>query len=86
MVQSLVSGALLAVVGGAMTGSFSVPMKLQTNWPWANSWLVYSVVGLLLIPIGLAVHSVPHLLAAYLAASPGAVARTTLFGLGWGIG
>lgn len=86
MGQSLLSGALLVVIGGAMNGSFSVPMKLQKNWPWANSWLVYSVVGLLLMPIGLALTSVPHLLAAYAAASPGALALTALFGLGWGIG
>jgi L-rhamnose-H+ transport protein len=86
MVKTLLSGALLVVIGGAMNGSFSVPMKLQTNWPWANSWLVYSVVGLLLMPIALAVYSVPHLLAAYGAASAGALALTTLFGLGWGIG
>jgi L-rhamnose-H+ transport protein len=86
MVNTLVSGALLVVVGGAMNGSFSVPMKLQRNWPFANSWLVYSFVGLLLIPIALAVYSVPHLLAAYAAASPGALALTALFGLGWGIG
>lgn len=86
MVESLASGVLLAVIGGVMNGSFSAPMKLTTNWPWANTWFIYSVVGLLLIPIGLAVFSVPHLLATYQSASTQALALTVLFGLGWGIG
>lgn len=86
MGELLASGALLAVVGGVMNGSFSVPMKFTANWPWANTWLIYSVVGLVLIPIGLAIFSVPHLLATYKAASTEALALTVLFGLGWGIG
>jgi len=86
MIESLASGVLLAVLGGIMNGSFSVPMKFTTNWSWANTWLVYSVVGLLLIPVGLAVVSVPHLLAAYQASSTEALVLTVLFGLGWGIG
>lgn len=86
MSESLASGVLLAVIGGVMNGSFSVSMKLTTNWPWANTWLIYSVVGLLLIPICLAVFSVPHLLATYQAASTDALALTVLFGIGWGIG
>jgi len=86
MVESLASGVLLAVAGGVMNGSFSVPMKFTTNWSWANTWLVYSVVGLLLIPVGLAVFSVPDLFAAYRASSTQALALTVLFGFGWGIG
>jgi L-rhamnose-H+ transport protein len=86
MVNSLALGALLAVIGGIMNGSFAVPMKLAKNWPWANSWFVYSVVGLVLLPIGFAVFSVPNLIATYRGASTGALAMTVLFGFGWGIG
>jgi L-rhamnose-H+ transport protein len=86
MVNSLASGALLAVIGGVMNGSFAVPMKLAKHWPWANSWFVYSAVGLVLLPIGFAVFSVPHLLATYRGASTGALALTAVFGFGWGIG
>jgi L-rhamnose-H+ transport protein len=86
MSELLTSGALLVLIGGFMNGSFSLPMKLTTNWPWAASWLIYSLVGLLIIPVCLAVFSVPHLLATYQASSTRAVVLTVLFGLGWGIG
>jgi L-rhamnose-H+ transport protein len=86
MVELLSSGALLAMIGGVMNGSFSVPMKFTEHWTWANTWLIYSVVGMVLIPIGLAVFSVPNLLATYQASSAEALALTALFGFGWGVG
>ncbi len=81
-----ISGALLAVVGGLLNGSFAVPMKLTSNWPWANIWLVYSVVGLLIIPVGFALWTVPNLVATYRGSSAEVLTLTVLFGLGWGMG
>jgi L-rhamnose-H+ transport protein len=85
-IMSLLPGLLLGVVGGMLNGSFTAPMKFSSNWAWENSWLIYSVIGLLCIPIAIALIFVPDLVAVYQAASPGAVALAMLFGFGWGVG
>jgi L-rhamnose-H+ transport protein len=69
-----------------LNGSFTAPMKFSNNWAWENTWLIYSVIGLLCIPIAVAFLSVPGLMTVYRAASPNAVALAIVFGFGWGIG
>jgi L-rhamnose-H+ transport protein len=82
----LVSGIFLAVTGGMLNGSFTAPMKFTKNWVWENTWLIYSFIGLLCIPVAIALISVPNLMEVYRVASPTAVALALLFGFGWGIG
>lgn len=82
----ILSGLLWVVLGGAVNGSFATPMKFIRKWSWESTWLVYSIVGLLAIPLLAAVLSVPHLLLAYRQAGAHSVAITALFGLGWGVG
>jgi L-rhamnose-H+ transport protein len=82
----LLTGVVLAMLGGALNGSFTGPMKFSTRWAWENTWLLYSIVGLLCIPVAVAFLSVPDLMAVYRAASPRAIALTMIFGFGWGVG
>jgi len=82
----MASGLLLVVLGGVVNGSFATPMKLIKRWSWESTWLVYSLIGLLVSPLLAAVLSVPHLLLAYRQAGAYSVTVTALFGLGWGIG
>lgn len=84
--MGLLPGVLLAVLGGMLNGSFTAPMKFTKNWAWENTWFVYSVIGLLCIPVAMAVLSVPDLMHVYKTASPDAVALAVLFGFGWGVG
>lgn len=84
--MNLLPGVLLAVLGGMLNGSFTAPMKFTRNWAWENTWFVYSVFGLLCIPVGVAVLTVPDLLGTYEAAPSSAVIAAVLFGFGWGIG
>lgn len=84
--MGLLPGVLLAVLGGMLNGSFTAPMKFTKNWAWENTWFVYSVIGLLCIPVAMAVLSVPDLMHVYKMASPDAVALAVLFGFGWGVG
>lgn len=79
-------GIVLVVLGGALNGSFTAPMKFSRQWGWENTWLVYSVVGLLAFPIGIALLSVPHLASVYQSADSRAVTLAIVFGFGWGIG
>jgi L-rhamnose-H+ transport protein len=79
-------GAIAVLVGGVLNGSFVAPMKRMSGWRWENSWLVYSLVGLLVIPWMTAFATVPHLLNIFQQSSTSTLLKVLLFGLGWGIG
>jgi L-rhamnose-H+ transport protein len=61
-------------------------MKRMPAWKWENSWLVYSVVGMIAGPWMLAVLTVPNLRLVYQRASWGVLALVVLCGLGSGVG
>jgi L-rhamnose-H+ transport protein len=79
-------GVLAVLAGGLLNGSFVAPMKRMRGWQWENSWLVYSVVGLLVLPWITAFFAIPHLQAMFTQASGALLFKVALFGLGWGIG
>jgi len=82
----LTYGIAGVLIGGILNGSFVAPMKKMSRWGWENSWLVYSLAGLLVIPWIAAVGTVPNLGAVLSGASSASLWRVLLFGLGWGIG
>lgn len=77
------SGVLL---GGLLNGSFVVPMKRIRGWQWENTWLIYSLTGLLIFPLALALATIPQVTALITEAPPGILVKVLLFGFGWGIG
>lgn len=83
-----VSWAGLAVVaaGAAMQGSFALPQKFIRGWAWERMWLIYSITAMLAIPWLLILASIPQAWGAYSAVPGGVLARTALFGAGWGVG
>ena len=86
MMQSIGVGIAGVLVGGFLNGSFVAPMKRLKNWQWENTWLVYSIAGLFVIPWIVAAGTVPQLGAVIQGASSAAIWKVLLFGLGWGIG
>ncbi len=79
-------GFSLVVVGGIMQGTYFLGLKYVNPWKWENIWALYALFALLVLPVGLAVATVPHL-AEMLERAPGsAVALVFLYGTGWGIG
>jgi L-rhamnose-H+ transport protein len=80
------TGLALVAAAGVMGGSFTVPLKAIRGWPWEKSWLLYSLVGMVIVPWLLVIWAVPHPAAAFASVSGTELARTALFGLGWGIG
>ena len=48
-------------LSGAFNGSFAFPMKRARSWAWENTWLVFALVALLILPWLLAAGFVPHL-------------------------
>jgi len=80
------TGLALVAAAGVMGGSFTVPLKFVRGWAWESSWLLYSLVGMVIVPWLLVAWVVPHPEAVFASASGAELARTALFGAGWGIG
>jgi L-rhamnose-H+ transport protein len=79
-------GIIAAVISGALNGSFAVPMKRTTKWEWENVWLLYAVTAMIILPLIIALCTVPQLLAIYNDTPAKVLVRTFLFGIGWGLG
>ena len=75
---------LLIVFAGGMNGSFTVPMKRVRGWEWEHTWLVWAFLAMVVIPITVAVLTIPNLRAVYGAAGLGVFIRTAIFGMLWG--
>ncbi len=83
--MSPVLGFLLAVLAGGLNGSFALPMKRTTRWAWENTWLVYSIVGMVVVNWLIASRTVPGLATVYARAGPAVLAMVLVFGSIWGI-
>jgi L-rhamnose-H+ transport protein len=79
-------GFLLAVLGGLLMGSFSLPMKKTARWAWENTWLVWAVAALIVTPWTIALITCPHLMSVFAKAGSGTLLMVFLFGVGWGLG
>ena len=73
-------GLMLVFVGGMLNGSFAAPMKRLSAWRWENIWLLYSLMGLLILPWIIALATVPHVGGVLQQSSAGALAKVVLQG------
>ena len=79
-------GFSLVVVGGIMQGTYFLGLKYVSPWKWENIWALYSVIALIVLPVGLAVATVPRLSEMLEHAPASAISMVFLYGAGWGIG
>lgn len=77
---------VLVLLAGGMNGSFATPMKRVRGWEWEHTWLVWSFLGMIVIPFAVALATVPDLSVVYRAAGPAPLARTAFYGILWGAG
>jgi L-rhamnose-H+ transport protein len=56
----MILGLILATSCGASWGLYLAPMRLVKVWKWENIWALWSVVGLLIGPLLVAIFTVPH--------------------------
>lgn len=80
------AGLLVVALGAAMQGSFALPQKFIRGWAWEKMWLIYSITAMAALPWLMITAAIPEALWAYPAVAGGVVARTALFGAGWGVG
>ncbi|MEX2170244.1 MAG: L-rhamnose/proton symporter RhaT [Pirellulales bacterium] len=79
-------GLALVLSAGTLNGSYALPMKKTTRWKFENTWLVYSVVAMLVLNWAIALSSVPNLTDVYVRAGMMPVTMAFAFGLIWGLG
>jgi len=77
-------GMVIIFVGGVLNGSFPLPMK-YARWRWENTWLVFVLVALILIPWVLALGFVPNLGGVYSSVPTRVLLYPLILGFLWGI-
>lgn len=78
-------GLVLAIAGGIMVGNCMMPLKYVRKWNWENTWLVFSIASLGVIPWLLAFITVPNLLHVYSDVDASSFIAPFLYGAGWGV-
>jgi L-rhamnose-H+ transport protein len=79
-------GLTAVVLAGVLQGLFAVPMKYARRWNYENIWLIFSLVGMVVLPWMLTVSTVPPLVEVYSLTPMPVLVRIAGFGLCWGIG
>jgi L-rhamnose-H+ transport protein len=72
-------------VAGVTNAAFALPMKFARRWAWENTWLAWTFFALVLLPIAVAIISIPSLGAVYRDAGPNVILIVMLCGAGWGL-
>ncbi len=79
-------GILLYVLGGLSGAVFYLPFKKVKSWAWESYWMVYAVVGLVVVPWGLAFLVSPNVCSVLRQASWETLFWCYVFGAMWGVG
>jgi L-rhamnose-H+ transport protein len=84
--MGLLSGIVVAGLGGASAGALSWPMKLMKRFQFEQCWFAGMLFGLFLLPWGVTLAFCPHAIEAYRSVELGVIVKSNLFSLAWGIG
>src|SRR4051794_6925744 len=68
-----------------MVGNSMTPLQRIRYWRWENSWLVFSLVSLVILPLILALYTIPNLGSLYSHIALRHLALPFVFGVGWGV-
>lgn len=85
MPRSFWVGICLTLMAGLMAGDCMLPLKFSRKWRWENTWLIFSLVSLVILPWTLALLLVNHLFQTYGLLNASQYVAPILFGAGWGI-
>ncbi len=79
-------GVFLHAIGGLAAASFYIPLKRIRGWGWETGWLISGVAAWIVVPMLVAVLTVPHLAKVLSSMSTNVFMGTYTFGVLWGIG
>lgn len=86
LMSTILLGLLIVILASVFQGSFAVPMSYARTWVWENSWMIFSVFGMMIFNFILAFLTVPQLLHVYGASTLSSLLIPIIFGVIWGIG
>jgi L-rhamnose-H+ transport protein len=75
----------LVLAAAVMNAVYTLPMKLNRQWKWEHSWLVFTFLGVAVVPTILAAFTIPHLLLAYDGVAPSVLMGMAACGALWGV-
>jgi L-rhamnose-H+ transport protein len=78
-------GVALALLAGALNGSFAAPTKVAKRWNWENIWSVWAVAAMFIFPWLLAYLTVPNLPDVYRGGHRHEIELLLVFGAGFGL-
>ena len=79
-------GIFLFMLGGLAGAVFYLPFSRVRKWAWESYWLIYALVGLVLVPWILAFTTAPNTLAVLRAAPRQEIVYCLICGMLWGFG
>lgn len=80
------AGTLICALGGVAGAVFALPFRKVKGWNYESYWLVYSIFGLVLFPLAVALATVPDLFGVIGKAPSLTLWMCAGFGALWGIG
>jgi L-rhamnose-H+ transport protein len=85
MSPEVAGGFALILLAGLLSGNCMLPMKFARRWAWENTWLVFTLVSLVVLPWGCAWLAAGDPMRVYRSLPAESLALPFWFGLGWGI-
>jgi L-rhamnose-H+ transport protein len=79
-------GIIIFTLGGLAGAVFYLPFKKITKWSWESYWMIYAIVGLLIVPWALALITSPNVFSVLKASPGGETWYCFLCGAAWGFG
>ncbi|MGP8268512.1 MAG: L-rhamnose/proton symporter RhaT [Terracidiphilus sp.] len=78
-------GLALTLVAGLCSGNSMLPMKFARRWQWENTWLIFSLFSLVIIPWALAIMLAGNLRGIYCSLLPDQLLLPFILGAAWGV-
>lgn len=86
MENHLIVGFVSIVAGGMMQGAYVLPMKYTREWKWENTWLIFSILAMLVLPWVTVCFTTSGLAVLCVNSKPSVLLTVCFCGLCWGIG
>ena len=77
-------GTTVVLLAGVFNGSFALPMKYSRGWRWENTWGLFSLLSLVVVPLLLVSLFVPNVMQVYHGLPWRVLLPPLVFGFLWG--
>jgi len=82
----MLTGFALVIAASLFQGSFILPMTLVRKWRWEQTWITFSILGMVLFNWALGLLGVTNLLPVLASMPMRSAVILALLGAGWGVG